>query len=561
MASVVERNVWVTSIALDPMTPTTPSPSVPAAGPLHGSAGADGPDTVAQHPDPTTSGDGDRGGGEGTAAVAVATVPTPRRRPWQAVITVVAMASWPFLNLIGDNLGQPLDLAAIRTWWLVTLGVSLALLAVAVGRAAGGRIAGWAGGVLGVVLWSLFSLPLFLGLRDVVNSSLTDPAWWAIVAIPIVVVATAVMWSATAQRFTAIMAVVLAGAAATQIGVGVMSAQADDAERADVPAAAATFTTTPNVWFIVLDGLGSNDFMRERTDYDPIGFEQALETDGFVIQQDATSNYPLTNLSISSTLMMDYGFEGVDEPPAGPFFERLTGDNATVELMRANGYSYAHTYPGLWSGSKCGGREDLCIGDQGSVTETETAIAAMTPMGGWLTNRTPQEDVAISNDPSHIAAQVVAADLPAPQFTFLHVLNPHPPLLRDAECDVRDVPFTFSAWGIGPEYADAVTCLHGQLEDAVDTILAADDDPLIIIQGDHGPRLGIDWTQPGGVFLENDMYFSILSAIRMPAQCSGLAIPDDLTPVNTFRIVRACLDDTEPVLLPNRRFPIQAERG
>ena len=495
----------------------------------------------------------------GTTDPSASAAPDDGARRWVAIVTVVAMASWPFLSLVADNLDQPLDMAVVRTWWLATLAGALVLVGIAM--ALGRRVGAWAGGVVGVLLWLLFSLPMVLSLRDAVGSEMADAAWWAVVAGPVVVVAMVVMWKVPVQRFVAIMAVALAGMAGVQVVAGAVSADAPAAGDEAPNTAAATFTTTPNVWFIVLDGLGSNDFMRQRAGYDPVAFEEALTADGFEIQPDATSNYPFTNLSMSSTLMMDYGFtDGVDEPPAGPFFERLQGDNLTVDLMRANGYSYAHTYPGLWTGSKCSGVEDVCIGDAGSITDTETALATMSPLGELLTSRSQQEDVAISNDPAHVAAQVIAADLPDPQFTLLHVLNPHPPLLRDAECGVREVDFTFSAWGEGEEYGDAVECLHSQLEDAVDLIIADDPDAVIVIQGDHGPRLGIDWTQPGGVFLDDDMYFSIFSAIRLPEDCD-VDIPPDLTPVNDFRIVRACLEGGEPVLLPDRRFPIQAERG
>lgn len=480
-------------------------------------------------------------------------------RRWPAVVTVVAMASWPFLSLVANNLDQPLELSAVRTWWLVTLGASLALLGLAM--VVGRRVGAWAGGVLGIFLWLLFSLPLVLRFRDAAGGDLSDLAWWALVAGAVMVATMGLMWFEPMQRFTAIMAVALAVSAGAQVGLGGLAAEALATDDTTAPTAAGNFAITPNVWFIALDGLASNDFMRERTDYDPTAFEQALAADGFAIQREATSNYPFTNLSIGSTLMMDYGFEGVDEPNAGPFFEQLQGDNTTVEVMRANGYAYAHTYPGLWTGSKCSGREDLCVGDDGSLTDTETAMAAMTPLGQFMTSRSRQEDVAIANDPSHVVAQVLAADLPDPSFDFVHVLNPHAPLLRDADCGIREVELVFSAWGDGPEYAGAVECLHRQLEAAVDQILAVDDDPVIVIQSDHGPRLGIDWTQPGGVFLDDDMYFSIFSAIRLPAACDDIAIPDDLTPVNTFRIVRGCLEQAPVDLLDNRRFPIQAERG
>lgn len=85
-----------------------------------------------------------------------------------------------------------------------------------------------------------------------------------------------------------------------------------------------------------------------------------------------------------------------------------------------------------------------------------------------------------------------------------------------------------------------------------------DEDPLIVFQADHGPRLGIDWDEPDGVVLNDEMHFSIYSAIRLPA-CRDIPIPDDLTSVNTLRIARSCVEGRPVELLPNRRFVIQAD--
>lgn len=184
-------------------------------------------------------------------------------------------------------------------------------------------------------------------------------------------------------------------------------------------------------------------------------------------------------------------------------------------------------------------------------------MLSATPLIDLFVDEDTHASIATTNDPLHVTDVMLSSAPARPYYAQMHLLNPHPPYLRDAGCAVRDVPLELSAWGDGPDYRAAVTCLFGQLEAAVDRILEVDDDPVIIIQGDHGPRLGLEGPTSGRVLLDDEMYFSAFSAIRLPEPCVELEVPDDLTIVNTFRIVFACLEDRSPTLLPDRIFPIE----
>ncbi len=84
---------------------------------------------------------------------------------------------------------------------------------------------------------------------------------------------------------------------------------------------------------------------------------------------------------------------------------------------------------------------------------------------------------------------------------------------------------------------------------------------MIIISGDHGPRLGLSGATEGKVLLDGEKFLSAFNAIRLPAACAELDVPDDMTLVNTFRIVFACLTDQPPDLLEDRLFPIRRDYG
>src|SRR5690606_22707350 len=110
------------------------------------------------------------------------------------------------------------------------------------------------------------------------------------------------------------------------------------------PQATEDWVTTPNVWYLVLDGLASVDFVREHTGHDGSGFVRWLEQLGFVVSRQAESNYPITFLSLSAALDMRYVFHGRQEPWATPFYERLQGANRTVDAFLAHDYTYTHTF-------------------------------------------------------------------------------------------------------------------------------------------------------------------------------------------------------------------------
>lgn len=481
--------------------------------------------------------------------------PPDRVSVWPAVLTVVAMACLPYVALLASNVGEVLDGGRVLTWWLLTLAAGL----VPVGLAAlhSRRAARWVGAVAGVALYLFFHYRVVTDLREPFGVTMSAPAWWAVASLVVLAVAVPLARLRSPQVFLAILAPALLVLPAVQL-VTALPAAAEPPDRTTTDAA--ELVHTPDVWWFVLDGQAGPPFLRG-LGMDPDPFIGHLETRGFDVLEHARSNYPFTHLAVASAMDMEYLYEGTAEPGAGPYFERLQGDNRTVDTFLANGYGYVHAYPGLWTGSRCSGREDVCFGDNGPLGDTEWALRSMTPLLDLTDQTDTNVGVARAQDPLHVTEQVLAARPAGPTFSLIHVINPHPPYLRDADCRLRDVPLSFAAWGEGPEYADAVRCLFDRLEASVGRILEVDEDPVIIIQGDHGPRLGLSAETTGEVLLDGDMFFSALSAIRLPEPCADLDVPEDLTLVNTFRVVFACLEDRRPELLEDRTYPILRDYG
>jgi hypothetical protein len=489
-------------------------------------------------------------------AVATETGASGRLAIWPAFVVVVSLASLPYVTVLGQNLGDGIQVAHVLRWWGVTVGAAAGLVAVAAWRS---RFAArWVGAVVGVFLYVFFSFRPIASWREQFGFEIADGIWWGIVAAVVLAVTIPLTRKQWAQLFLALASPALLSLPAVQL---VTSAPAALADTGDEPRpVSGAFVDRPNIWYFVADGHAGADVLRERGGYDPTPFFEALGEDGFVVAERSRSNYPFTHLSIASALDMEYVYRGVEEPDSAPFFARLQGENRVVETLRSNGYGYVHAYPGFWNGSACGGDEDVCLGDRGPLSETEWALASMTPLLEVVeADRKSAASLANNNDPARVVPAVLASAPASPYFAFVHLLNPHPPFLYDAECQERDTPLKLSAWGDGPEYGEATECLHRRFEDAIDEILAVDPDAVIILQGDHGPRFDVDYREEGGDLLEEDLYFSILTAVRLPQSCPEVAVPQDLSPVNTFRLVFACLRGEVPDLLPYERFPIRRE--
>ncbi|MDH5605525.1 MAG: hypothetical protein OEY93_01445, partial [Anaerolineae bacterium] len=151
---------------------------------------------------------------------------------------------------------------------------------------------------------------------------------------------------------------------------------------------------------------------------------------------------------------------------------------------------------------------------------------------------------------------------PSPKFVFLHLVIPHPPFVYDREgnpiqpkrvmglLDGSDFLGDVEDYRIG--YVDQMIYLNEILKKTVDNILIQSaTPPIIIIQGDHGPGSMLNWDSVDSTCHWERI--SILNAYYFPDQdYSDLA--NNISPVNTFRIVFNHFFGTEFEILENKAF-------
>jgi hypothetical protein len=149
---------------------------------------------------------------------------------------------------------------------------------------------------------------------------------------------------------------------------------------------------------------------------------------------------------------------------------------------------------------------------------------------------------------------------------MLHVICPHPPFVftrdgREPPLKVRFQLHDDAAWhrqnGAGADvyrdaYAEQADWIDGRVKGLVETILARSKvPPVIVIQGDHGPRRELGEPHPSRRSLQER--FTILLAIHLPGGPRE-PLPDTLSTVNVFRVVLNAVFGTDLPLLPDRSY-------
>lgn len=329
--------------------------------------------------------------------------------------------------------------------------------------------------------------------------------------------------------------------------------------------AGSTPNERPDIYYIVLDGYGRQDVLRAIYGYDNTQFIDQLKARGFFVAPRSRSNYHQTTLSLASSLNMTYldglGLEGFKSRL--PLF-RMLNDNRVVRSLAQLGYSSVAFSTG-YSLTECTQFDRYIIGGT-SLTDFQNALFSTTPLHPLLRWSTSTFDAHRQRILRTFAMLPdVAREAPSPSFVFVHLIAPHPPFVFDRRGNPIDPKGAFAIADGGAFMAhwkasrdDYLRGYRGQLEfvnqrllETVDGILAnSSRRSIIILQGDHGP---------GATFTSNakttDLWerLSILNAVYQPPGTAA-KLPEDLSPVNTFRIILDHYFGTNLGVLDNRCF-------
>jgi hypothetical protein len=315
------------------------------------------------------------------------------------------------------------------------------------------------------------------------------------------------------------------------------SAHALGAEHAPVESDLVRPENPPDVYFFLLDSYGRADLLLQAYGYDNSEFIRELEKRGFYVPKCSQSNYVRTELSLGSSLNMQY------LPDLSNSFNKrsVLWDSLQHSAVRYNfesmGYETVNFETGFaWL--------DLSDADHfispppisSGMSEFEglflrTTLARYAQNLGWVDPDAILGDGFRDRFKNVFNNIETITKMPQSTFSYIHVISPHPPFVFDPEGnptyppdfwnEQRQYPPDLYAKG----YQNQLTYLNKNVLKAVDTILAnSKTPPIIIFQGDHGP-----WLQP------KFKRFWILNAYYFPGHNDALY--PTISPVNTFRLV------------------------
>jgi len=461
--------------------------------------------------------------------------------PWYPVI----FGAYPILALLSTNVGQVEPTAALRPLLLSLLFSALVfLLAWLVFRKAH-KAAFFS--VLFLLLFFTYGHVYMYLEEQLPENEFVRWLWvaWALVLVGILFWVTRPKLTFEAATFSLNgMILVLLVMSAMQLDLSSASASSASrlgAKNAPIQEDLVLPENPPDVYFFLLDSYARSDLLQSAYGYDNSDFENVLRERGFYIAEESQSYYVRTELSLGSSLNMQY-LQELD--PA--FNPQSIGRKVLWEALKHSAVRYNFDALGYETINFASGFAWLEITDadqfispppiSSGLTEFEglflrTTLARYTEEWGWMDSDSMMAAGYRDRFNNVFDSMDSISKMPEPKFVYAHVISPHPPFVFDPEgnptdpADFWNEKRQYTAKMYQQGYLNQLPYLNTRMLEAIDTIMAnSKTPPIIIIQGDHGP-----WLQPKDKRMWN------FTAVYMPGHEDTLY--STIMPVNLFRLV------------------------
>lgn len=493
----------------------------------------------------------------------------------------VLFAAFPILALYAQNLGQipireiyrPLGLALLGMFalWAVFLLVTRHLRKAALAASAVSLVFCSYGHILNLLPMSLrgmvapgciAGLLVLLFVLHKTRRSLLDAT--AVLNLAALVLVAPSCWAIGASLWNTS----LPGASPGERVARVLRSDAPPVvkSRRLAPAASAASASLPDVYYIILDAYGRADSLKMFYGYDNSPFLQALEKRGFYIARHSRANYDQTPLCLASALNFTYLDDlSAQVASTGGDIEasrQMLDDNAVAAHLSKLGHHYV--YIGSGAGQARVDTADLALNNEPDIPLFEEQALSLTPAKVLAEAEHSRYDQHRNRLLGAFRSLNTVAQLPYPKFVFAHILAPHPPFVLNAQGEAvypsGTLNFSDGSWlleKISREeyksgYIAQLQYINRRVLEAVDAILKQSRrPPIIILQGDHGSRMNLDWESQAKTDLREP--FSILNAYYVPQRVRR-DLYDTISPVNSFRVLLTDVFGAKYARLPDRSF-------
>jgi hypothetical protein len=331
----------------------------------------------------------------------------------------------------------------------------------------------------------------------------------------------------------------------------------------------------PDIYYIVLDGYGRKDVLKEVYGYNNNDFIGFLEDKGFYVAHQSRANYCQSCLSVASFLNLKYiNYLGGELKEAtqdrSPLVEMIK-KNEAAKFLKKLGYKFINFPVGYFCINESPLADvNISFGSWLNDRMFEKLLVETTVFEPFM--RTPR--LGGGENPVFEKREKVLhtfksleeiSEMEAPTFVYAHIMVPHPPFVFSSRGEpLEKETFCFFADGdwwqqrCGREedyileYRDQLTYTNYLVRQTVNNILAKSDfPPVIILQADHGPGAQLKWESPDETNIKERM--GILNAYYLPGGGDG-KLYDSITPVNSLRVIFNYYFGTEYKLLEDKSY-------
>jgi len=306
-----------------------------------------------------------------------------------------------------------------------------------------------------------------------------------------------------------------------------------------------------DIYYIVPDMYASASTLREVYGYDNSVFTEFLESRGFYIADKSRSNYPITDLSLASSLNMEYldylrEVVGEKKEDRAVLLNKVK-DNNVRRLLKSYGYRYIQFCSGYGVTEK-NPYADMNYCSYGFFSEYLKVLIDTTIFSSFYGNYI--EPNIIRNRVGYVYEELPRVPyIEGPKFTLVHLPVPHYPYVFGPNGEKLSPLIKTNDKG---RYLDQLIYVSRTLPPIIDQILSRSKlQPIIVIQADHGPDNTGTLVSPTDDFLKERL--NILNAYYLPGKAKN-PLYKSISPVNSFRLIFNLYFNTDFKLLKDTSY-------
>ncbi len=304
----------------------------------------------------------------------------------------------------------------------------------------------------------------------------------------------------------------------------------------------------PNVYFLLFDGYPSVKVMKDSFDFDNFGFTNFLSKNSFT-SLPISSNYDMTQFSMSSTLNMNYinPLYNLSHTTQQEYQKRQKEiSNATVfEIFENMGYQLEnnsifdiHNLPGTSSENNFLLTNGILLTDKIFINRLNKDMGRIVPQSvvkwmPFLQRNSIFKDMVNNNNIEKVLLKKNNLHNPKPIFNYAHFIMPHAPHYYDSVGNFNNSPLLINKSDdqIKNEFVSYLKYTNSVMEKVVLHLIKQDSNAIVILLSDHGYRA----FKNNNTVLPNKLSsLENIGAVHFPNNNYG-NIPDTITNVNFFR--------------------------